>query len=174
MSSIEHLIQNIWYLISIGNTEQQPDNRTANMGRILNVDPEIIRLDIREAHAAQYQHQHRNPFGYDFFSGKRMMWVRPIERLKLNFGSCVICQTRPSGALAMVVSCCLYIYIQNRTPLNYSTAAAVVVLVSQWSSTDQTLQQKTVRAYRTTYDILRCDWSVFLIELTRPSISLVQ
>ena len=33
---------------------------------------------------------------------------------------------------------------------------------------DQTLQQYkyTVRACRTTYGILRCDWSVFLMELT--------
>ena len=51
-SSIEHLIPDTWYLISIGNTEQT--RSTADTGSILCVNPKILMLDIRAAHAALY------------------------------------------------------------------------------------------------------------------------
>ena len=45
---------------------------------------------------------------------KRQLWVRPIEWLKLNVGSCVIRQTRPLGALVLYyipfVICNIYAY----------------------------------------------------------------
>ena len=64
---------------------------------------------------------------------------------------------------------CLYIS-RSRTPLNYGTAAAAaavaIVLVYKSAPRDQTLQQQTVQANTTMYDILRCDYSVLLIGLT--------
>ena len=47
MSSIEHLIPGTRYQSPIQNNNLTAAKYTANMGRILSVDPEILRLDIR-------------------------------------------------------------------------------------------------------------------------------
>ena len=63
----------------------------------------------------------------------------------------------------------LYVHIRGRTPLNYCTAAAVVVsarIPMRLQRSNLTSAVDSPSMYDHLYDPPRCDWLVFLIELT--------